>query len=456
MFILGVHEMGHYLMARRYGMNASLPYFIPAPPPIIFGTFGAFISIRDPMPNRRALFDIGIAGPLSGFVAAIPVVMIGLYLTTGDVDDVGRSGDYILLHLPLLYVLLQHLVPPSGTLLHPTAFAGWVGLLVTAMNLLPAGQLDGGHIARAFLRDRAKYAAYGSIAVLLLLGLAFPGWIVFAFLIFFLGVRHPPPLDDVTTLDGKRKAMGAVVVLVMVLSFVPIPMETMHYEAPEYSMEFGPHQSVGVVPEGGSWTFHVPVVNTGNRDDTIDVDASWNVSGNVTAGPPSITLEWNRTVLYEGRGVTINLTVESPASADVGGRYDVDIAVASENGSHVNTTVTLLIGDVSLLIGQHPDTVPPGRYLEIPFDLDEFSGTDRADLSITAPNATFFVTTRPVGEILVSNASGVVQNVTVPAGPASLFITFNATGEREVVLGIASTTTSFRFEVPLRVLVTKG
>ncbi|HID73775.1 MAG TPA: site-2 protease family protein [Thermoplasmata archaeon] len=223
MFILGVHEMGHYLMARRYGMNASLPYFIPAPPPIIFGTFGAFISIRDPMPNRRALFDIGIAGPLSGFVAAIPVVMIGLYLTTGDVDDVGRSGDYILLHLPLLYVLLQHLVPPSGTLLHPTAFAGWVGLLVTAMNLLPAGQLDGGHIARAFLRDRAKYAAYGSIAVLLLLGLAFPGWIVFAFLIFFLGLRHPPPLDDVTTLDGKRKAMGAVVVLVMVLSFVPIP-----------------------------------------------------------------------------------------------------------------------------------------------------------------------------------------------------------------------------------------
>ncbi|MDQ1371243.1 MAG: Peptidase protein [Candidatus Thermoplasmatota archaeon] len=171
MAILGVHELGHYFMARRRKVAASLPFFIPSFPPL--GTFGAFISLRDPIPNRKSLLEIGVAGPLAGLALAIPIGILGLMLTNAGAklvpEDIG-SENLVQISFPMIYLWLERLVPIQGDyLLHPTAFAAWVGFLVTALNLLPAGQLDGGHIARALFGHHAKYASWAAIAVLIAL-----------------------------------------------------------------------------------------------------------------------------------------------------------------------------------------------------------------------------------------------------------------------------------------------
>src|SRR5205809_4199842 len=151
--ILGSHEMGHYLVAKRYKVQASLPFFLPSVPPL--GTFGAFISMRDPIPNRRALLDIGVSGPLVGFAIAIPVTLAGLALSTASTAALPPNAVGEAIRPSILFSFLSLFFPlPSSFSLHPLAFAGWVGLFVTAINLLPAGQLDGGHVARALLGSR--------------------------------------------------------------------------------------------------------------------------------------------------------------------------------------------------------------------------------------------------------------------------------------------------------------
>ncbi len=235
MAILTVHEFGHYIFARRHGVAASLPFFIPVPPFIglNIGTFGAFISMREPMPNRKALFDIGASGPIAGFIVAIPVLLIGFVLmATNPVMAPPADENTIYIGTPLLYDLLAS---PFGfsddVLTHPTAFAAWVGLFVTAINLLPAGQLDGGHIASAMFGPRARYASYAAVLGLLGLGLApllgFPGydgWLLFAVLIGLLGVRHPPTLDGVSGLDNRRMVVGWLTFGIGLLCFTLIPI----------------------------------------------------------------------------------------------------------------------------------------------------------------------------------------------------------------------------------------
>jgi membrane-associated protease RseP (regulator of RpoE activity) len=224
--ILFIHEMGHYLTSKKYGISASFPYFIPIPPILPgfnIGTFGAVISSGDPMTNKKTLFDVGISGPLSGFFIAVPVTIIGI--ATSDVVKISEvaSGE-VILGSSFLFSLLGEIIHPApegfALNLNAIAFAGWVGLLITSINLLPAGQLDGGHIFRAVLGDKQKYA--GWVAVIIMI---FTGWMFFAILIIFaIGLMHPPPLNDYTKLDGKRKLLFVIAVAILILCFIPFPI----------------------------------------------------------------------------------------------------------------------------------------------------------------------------------------------------------------------------------------
>lgn len=273
MAILGIHELGHYFVAKRRGVAASLPFFIPAFPPL--GTFGAFISLRDPIPDRRSLMEIGAAGPLAGLAVATPLAFLGLALTNEGArlgpTNVGEGGAMFIM-LPILYELIGSILPLEGNyLIHPTFFAAWVGFLVTAINLLPAGQLDGGHIARALLGPKGKYASYAAIGVMILLSLLYIGWFVFALLIMLLGTRHPPPLNDITKLDARGKAIGAAAVIVLAATFVPVPFAL---EGPDYTFAAG---SVGPTNLTARplqiVNFSLWVNNTGNALNTVNFSA---------------------------------------------------------------------------------------------------------------------------------------------------------------------------------------
>jgi membrane-associated protease RseP (regulator of RpoE activity) len=229
LLILGCHELGHYFVSRRYKVPATLPYFIPLPPIpgfLSLGTLGAVISTRGTIPNKRALLDIGIAGPLVGFLIAIPVTLIGLSLAQQLPPPLPpKLGETeLVLGLPLLFLLLEKLANIAPLSLHPTLFAGWIGLLVTAMNLLPAGQLDGGHIAYASLGGKQKYTSVAALVLMLVLSYFFPVWILFAFIILLTGIRHPPPLNDITPLGLRGKLLAIFALLMFILSFVPIPI----------------------------------------------------------------------------------------------------------------------------------------------------------------------------------------------------------------------------------------
>jgi len=226
MSILFVHEMGHYFTSKKHGIKTSLPFFIPIPPILPsfnIGTFGALISSSDPMPNKKALFDVGISGPLAGFLVAIPVTIIGIKLSTPASLTEPVSGE-IMLGGSILFSFLSSAILniPYGTPINLslTAFAGWVGLLITSINLLPAGQLDGGHIFRAVLGEKQKYA--GWIAVFIMI---FTGWAFFAIIIvFMMGMTHPPPLNDDTDLDIKRKLLFFVALIILVTCFILFPI----------------------------------------------------------------------------------------------------------------------------------------------------------------------------------------------------------------------------------------
>ena len=228
LLILGVHEMGHYFTSKKHKLDTSLPFFIPLPPPFILGTFGALISTREPIPDRKTLLDVGISGPICGFLVAIPVCIAGLFLMQQNpiIPITTNAGESITITFPLLLEGLSKFFTISpNAIMHPTLFAGWVGLFLTAINLLPIGQLDGGHVARALLKEKHKYASWAVVIVILSLGMFYTGWLMLAFIILFLiGTQHNPPLNEFSELDTKRKILGIIGFVIFILCFAPIPM----------------------------------------------------------------------------------------------------------------------------------------------------------------------------------------------------------------------------------------
>ncbi len=260
--ILAVHEFGHYIAGRLHGVNVTLPYFLPLPFPFSpFGTMGAFINMKSVPKNRRQLLDIGLAGPLSGLVVAIPVLLIGLSLSELNVLPSGPAPEGLpqlqmegnsILYLLAKFAVFGQLLPapadlqglspalywlryfftsqplPYGALdvsLHPVAWAGWGGILITALNLIPAGQLDGGHTIYVLLgRRNTQRLFYAILAAMVLLGFAWNGWWFWAFLIFILGRFYAEPLDQITPLDGRRKALAVFALIVFILIFTPVPL----------------------------------------------------------------------------------------------------------------------------------------------------------------------------------------------------------------------------------------
>jgi membrane-associated protease RseP (regulator of RpoE activity) len=228
--ILGVHEMGHFVVARRHGVDVTWPYFIPVP--MGLGTLGAFIQIKSLIRSRRVVFDVGIAGPLAGLCVALPALLVGLRqaapLSAADSLHGTRAGSSMLL------ALMYHLVhggdlaaAASATIrLTPVAFAGWIGLVVTALNLLPVGQLDGGHIAYGlFGRQYARAIGIGTFLVMCGLGLTvWPGLLTWAILVALIaGFSHLPALDDITPPDAKRFALGALAMVLLAAIVLPLP-----------------------------------------------------------------------------------------------------------------------------------------------------------------------------------------------------------------------------------------
>ncbi|MFW6124234.1 MAG: site-2 protease family protein [Acidobacteriota bacterium] len=225
--ILLAHEMGHYLTCRYYKIDATLPFFIPAP--TLIGTLGAFIKIRSPIKKKHQLFDIGVAGPLAGFILAVPAVVYGLSLS--KVVPSLPKEETLVFGEPLLIKAVGELIfkgAASGydVVVHPIAFAGWVGLLVTALNLFPIGQLDGGHVLYSILGSRVrKYAKFILIGFIIMGIFFWVGWFVWALLISFLGLNHPPVMDEEAPLSPGRKIISGVALAIFILSFIPAPIK---------------------------------------------------------------------------------------------------------------------------------------------------------------------------------------------------------------------------------------
>ncbi len=254
--ILLAHEFGHYFMARRRGMAVSLPYFLPLPAPLSpFGTLGAFIRLKEPPRNRRVLLDVGLAGPIAGLMVALPLLFLGLKLSDLDALPTPQPGMALmiegnsLLYLAAKYAVFGRFLPapvqgwdwatavrffftgrpvPWGgvdVLLHPVAFSAWVGLLVTALNLLPVGQLDGGHVLFALLGYRARRLFPWLVGLIAVLGVFWKGWWLWTVLILWLGRSYAEPLDMLTPLDPARRRWAWLGLLLWLLTFTPIPLQ---------------------------------------------------------------------------------------------------------------------------------------------------------------------------------------------------------------------------------------
>jgi membrane-associated protease RseP (regulator of RpoE activity) len=233
LLILSAHEMGHYLACRYYDVDASLPFFLPAVPGLVMtGTLGAFIRIREPIPQKRMLFDIGIAGPIAGFLVAVPALFLGLALSR-VVPAPASSEGMLELGEPLLFKFAAWLLfgtPPDGYTLnmHPMAFAAWFGLLATALNLFPIGQLDGGHISYAVLGPRSTYVTYASVFAAVGLAYFSASWVVWTVLLVVMlvvfGPRHPRVFDEHVPLDRGRLWLAAAAAVILALCFTPSPI----------------------------------------------------------------------------------------------------------------------------------------------------------------------------------------------------------------------------------------
>jgi Zn-dependent protease len=225
---LTAHEMGHYFYCRHYGLDATLPYYLPNP--IIFGTWGAVIRIKSPIRNKRQLFDIGAAGPLCGFAVAVPIYFIGL-ATSLRMPPGSEFGGGLFFGEPLIQKLMDLILFPGLgendiIVVSPLALVGWFGCLVTAINLLPVSQLDGGHILYSVFGRRHQY-----VSLLVIVGMVtvaiftqYYGWLIWAILVTLLGLRHPPLSDESVKLDGKRKVLAVVALLVFIATFTPVPV----------------------------------------------------------------------------------------------------------------------------------------------------------------------------------------------------------------------------------------
>ena len=222
--ILSAHELGHYITSKKHRIDVTLPYFIPAPS--FIGTFGAFIKMKSPLLDRRALLDVGASGPLVGVIISIPFLIIGLRLseiTTSAGHGGAALGSSILLSV-LTKLTLGPLPENCDILIHPIGFAGWIGLLITSLNLLPVGQLDGGHVAYAVLGEKHKRLSIITVFCLLVLGfLGWKGWFFWVFLLLVMGLKHPRPIDLWTPLDRKRKIIGWITLATFILTFTPVP-----------------------------------------------------------------------------------------------------------------------------------------------------------------------------------------------------------------------------------------
>ncbi len=270
MSILTGHELGHYFAGRYYKVPVSLPYFLPMPVPPL-GTMGAVITMKGRSIDRRQMLTVGAAGPLVGFAIAVPILILGLSLSTVEPMTVPEPGGVVflegnsLLYLFLKFTIFGKVLPGSGlapafpgvireviaalfgsvplsggydVIIHPVALAGWAGLLVTAFNLLPVGQLDGGHVMYSLIGQRARRFTWPIVIVLVAMGFfLWTGWLLWAALIFLFGRQHPEPLDDVTRLDLSQKIIAALVLIIFVLVFTPVPIQIITAEPP--SPDFG-------------------------------------------------------------------------------------------------------------------------------------------------------------------------------------------------------------------------
>ncbi len=228
LLILFCHEMGHYIASRCYGVQVTPPYFVPGPWfPFGIGTFGAFIRIKSPIFKKKALLDIGAAGPIAGFVVSIFAVAIGLH--SSQIVQIPHGIALIRLGDPLIFTMIAKALgkmPPEGydIALNSVAFAGWIGFFVTTLNLLPIGQLDGGHIMYALLGNKHRYISMAAIVILLMLGLnGWKGWYLWAVLTAFIGVNHPPVIDGPTPLDFKHRMVAFTSFLIFIVTFMPNP-----------------------------------------------------------------------------------------------------------------------------------------------------------------------------------------------------------------------------------------
>ncbi len=225
--ILGTHELAHYFASKKHHTSATLPYFIPAPS--FIGTFGAFIKMKSPITSRKALIDIGASGPIAGFIVSVFAVIIGLAMS----EPVKMANDRLGLMLgdSILFSFLSRIiigVPPEGydILLNPVAFAGWIGFFVTALNLIPIGQLDGGHIAYAILGYRHITVSRVLIPLLIVFGLVFwEGWFLWAILLIILGTRHPPVIYWETHLPVSSKRIARISAIIFIVTFMPMPFK---------------------------------------------------------------------------------------------------------------------------------------------------------------------------------------------------------------------------------------
>lgn len=230
MTILTFHEFGHYFAAKKHRVPASLPYFIPSPfPQTLFGTFGAVIRMSPYIPNRRALFDIAAAGPVAGLVVALPITLAGIAMS--KLQLLASMSQSIHLGEPLIFKAMSWWVfgpIPEGydLVTHPMAFAGWVGMFVTALNLLPIGQLDGGHIVHSVFGRKSHYVS-GAVFGLLAL-VTFSGnysYMIFLVLLWLMGVKHPPTINDHEPLDPRRRRIAVVMLVLFILCFTPTPIQ---------------------------------------------------------------------------------------------------------------------------------------------------------------------------------------------------------------------------------------
>ena len=278
MLILGAHEMGHYYYAKKHNLDASLPFFLPMPPMIFpFGTMGAFISIREPIPNRKALLDVGASGPIAGLLVAIPVTLLGFWLTELYAVSVPvDSGDSLFLgssfFFELLFLISENLNPSSGDYLsHPVVLAGWTGFFVTALNLMPAGQLDGGHIARSLLGPKANILSFIVIISLVFMtfygipgfGPPYTGWAIYALLIYFLGTYHPPPSEELSPLGSSRIAVGLITGLILFTTFTPSPIFTV--ESP-FSLDIDSDENEFYQFPGETNVTYIRILNDGQEE----------------------------------------------------------------------------------------------------------------------------------------------------------------------------------------------